>query len=173
MQEIHVQLPDDIYRRLLQMATALHRPLEEVLIQTIRGNLPPALDGLPPEERDLVAALAPLDDDALRAIAAGPLPAPPAQGRGGHIDDTRGGRTGDPTHRGGPIGDPPLVRAGAPQVAGVHPPHRFLTDGTPPACLGHPATACRRARRRAVCLLPQPARRRDPDGSGTYLSAEV
>ena len=75
MQEIHVQLPDDIYRRLLQMATALHRPLEEVLIQTIRGNLPPALDGLPPEERDLVAALAPLDDDALRAIAAGPLPA--------------------------------------------------------------------------------------------------
>lgn len=75
MQDIHVQLPDDIYRRLLQMATALHRPLEDVLIQTIRGNLPPALDGLPREERDLVAALAPLDDDALRAIAAGSLPA--------------------------------------------------------------------------------------------------
>jgi len=75
LQEIHVQLPDDIYRHLLQMATALHRPLEDVLIQTIRGNLPPALDGLPPEERDLVAALAPHDDDALRAIASGPLPA--------------------------------------------------------------------------------------------------
>ena len=75
MQEINVQLPDEIYRRLVQMAAVLHRPLEEVLIQTIRGNLPPTLDGMPVEERDLVASLAPLDDDALRSIAGEPLPA--------------------------------------------------------------------------------------------------
>ena len=75
MQEVSVQLPNEIYRRLAQMAAALHRPLEEVLIQTIRGNLPPTLDGLAAEERDLVASLAPLHDDALRSIATVPLPA--------------------------------------------------------------------------------------------------
>ena len=74
MQEITMQLPDEIYRRLLQMATALHRPLEEVLIQTIRGNLPPTLDDLPSEARELVATLAPLGDEALRAIATEPPP---------------------------------------------------------------------------------------------------
>lgn len=75
MQEIRVQLPDDVYQRLTHMAAALHRSLEEVLAQTIRGNLPPTLDDLPAEERDLVVTLAHLDDEALRAIATEPISA--------------------------------------------------------------------------------------------------
>lgn len=75
MQEIKVQLRDDVYHRLAQMAATLGRPLEEVIDQTIRGNLPPTLSDLPREDRDLVASLALLDDDALRAIASEPLPA--------------------------------------------------------------------------------------------------
>ena len=54
MQEIKVQLRDDVYHRLAQMAATLGRPLEEVIDQTIRGNLPPTLSDLPREDRDLV-----------------------------------------------------------------------------------------------------------------------
>lgn len=74
-QAISVELPDEIYRRLRGMAAATHRSLEDVLVQTIRGNLPLALDDLPPEQRDLVATLEPLNDQALWEVAKEPLPA--------------------------------------------------------------------------------------------------
>ena len=41
VQTIHLQLPDAIYQRLQRMADATNQPIEEVLIQTIYGNLPP------------------------------------------------------------------------------------------------------------------------------------
>ena len=75
MQQVTMQLPDDIYRRIAAMAAALRRPVEEVLVLTIRGNLPPILDDLPADERDLIAELAPLSDAALHAIVTEPLPA--------------------------------------------------------------------------------------------------
>jgi len=65
VETVNIQLPDEIYRRLRQMATATHQPLAEVIVQTIRGNLPPALDDLQPELRELVADLEQLDDDAV------------------------------------------------------------------------------------------------------------
>ncbi len=74
-QTINVELPDEIYRRLQDMAAVTHRSLEEILIQTIRGNLPLTPDDLPPTQHDLVAALAPLSDEALWTIAREPLPA--------------------------------------------------------------------------------------------------
>ena len=49
LQTITLRLPEESYRRLQGMATALRRPLEEVASQTIRGNLPPAVDDLPAE----------------------------------------------------------------------------------------------------------------------------
>jgi hypothetical protein len=69
LQTINIQLPDEIYRRLRQMATATHQPLEEVIVRTIRGNLPPALDDLQPEMRELVADLEQLGDEAVWAVA--------------------------------------------------------------------------------------------------------
>lgn len=69
LQTINIQLPDEIYRRLRQMATATHQPLEEVIVQTIRGNLPPALDDLQPEMRELVADLEQLGDEKVWAVA--------------------------------------------------------------------------------------------------------
>jgi hypothetical protein len=56
------------------MATLTQRSLEEVVFQTIRGNLPPMLDDLPFEQRDLVTNLEPLCDAALWAIAKEKLP---------------------------------------------------------------------------------------------------
>lgn len=47
------------------MAEATHQPLEAVVLQTIRGNLPSALEDLRPEWHHLVAELQPLSDPAL------------------------------------------------------------------------------------------------------------
>ena len=74
VETVNIQLPDEIYRRLSQMATATHQPLEEVIVQTIRGNLPPTLDDLQPELRELVAELEQLDDDAVWAVARTTIP---------------------------------------------------------------------------------------------------
>src|SRR5262245_8374810 len=68
-QTVNLKLPEEIYQRFQRMAAATHRPLEEVIFQTIRGNLPPALDDLHPDLRDLVADLQQLGDEALWAIA--------------------------------------------------------------------------------------------------------
>ena len=73
-QTIHVQLPDVIYQRLLGVADATQRPLEEVVLQTIRGNLPPSLDDLRPEWRSAVANLETMSDEALLGLAREPLP---------------------------------------------------------------------------------------------------
>jgi hypothetical protein len=73
-QTINVELPEEIYRRLQDMAAATHRSLEEILVQTLRGNLPLTRDDLPPAQHDLVAALAPLNDEALWTVARELLP---------------------------------------------------------------------------------------------------
>ena len=73
-QTINVDLPDEIYRRLQGMAAVTHQSLEAILVQTLRGNLPPTRDDLPPAQHDLVATLAALGDDALWTVAREPLP---------------------------------------------------------------------------------------------------
>lgn len=73
-QVVNIALPDDIYQRLQDAATLTQRPLADVIFQTIRGNLPPVLADLAPEQRDLVADLQGLGDDALWAIGKEPLP---------------------------------------------------------------------------------------------------
>jgi hypothetical protein len=75
-QHVHVdiELPDDIYRRFKDVATLTQRPLEDVIFQTIRGNLPPVLADLAPEHRGIVADLQRLGDDGLWAIGKESLP---------------------------------------------------------------------------------------------------
>ena len=74
VQTIQLQLPDAIYQRLQRVAEATNQPLEKVVLQTIRGNLPPLLDDLSPELRRIVADLQHLDDIALWALTREPLP---------------------------------------------------------------------------------------------------
>lgn len=74
LQTINIQLPDTIYQRLQRMADAINKPLEEVVFQTIQGNLPPSLDDLSPDLRTLVAEMQRLGDEELWAIAHNPLP---------------------------------------------------------------------------------------------------
>jgi hypothetical protein len=74
MQSVTIELPEEIYQRLKDLATVTQRSLEDVIFQTIRGNLPPALDDLPPDQRDLVADVQRRSDEALWALAREPLP---------------------------------------------------------------------------------------------------
>lgn len=77
LQTITLRLPEESYRRLQGMATALRRPLEEVASQTIRGNLPPAVDDLPAEFQDELAVWSNLSDEQLWRIALDSLPSDP------------------------------------------------------------------------------------------------
>ncbi len=74
MQEMTVRLPETVFHRLLGMAKTTHQSVDDVLSQSIRGNLPPLVDDLPPEMWDEVARLAQLSDTELWAVVDVPLP---------------------------------------------------------------------------------------------------
>ena len=71
---VPIQLPDAIYQRLQQVAHATNHSIEEIVLQTIRGNLPPSLDDLSPEWHGVVADLQQMSDEALWSVAQEPLP---------------------------------------------------------------------------------------------------
>ena len=73
-QTIPIQLPEAIYQRLQQVAHATNHSLEEVVLQTIRGNLPPSLDDLSPELRCVVADLQQMSDEVLWSVTQESLP---------------------------------------------------------------------------------------------------
>ena len=73
-QTIPIQLPEAIYQRLQQVAHATHHSIEEVVLQTIRSNLPPSLDDLNPELRCVVADLQHMSDEALWSVTKESLP---------------------------------------------------------------------------------------------------
>lgn len=69
LQNVTVKLPQALYRRLERVAAVTHQSLDAVLLQTIRGNLPPLLEDVPAEESDELRALLNLRDDDLWAVA--------------------------------------------------------------------------------------------------------
>lgn len=71
---VNITLPADIYERFKDAASLAQRPLEDVIFQSIRGNLPPVLADLAPEQRALVVDLQRLGDDALWVIGKEALP---------------------------------------------------------------------------------------------------
>lgn len=73
-QTVTIALPEEIYRRLEGAATATQRSLQDVIVQSIRGNLPPTLSDLSSEQRADVTELQQMDDDALWSVAKEPLP---------------------------------------------------------------------------------------------------
>jgi succinate dehydrogenase flavin-adding protein (antitoxin of CptAB toxin-antitoxin module) len=69
LQTVKVKLPDLLYRRLERAAAITHQSLDAVLLQTIRGNLPPLLEDVPANESAELRALLKLNDDDLWAVA--------------------------------------------------------------------------------------------------------
>lgn len=48
-QSITLQLPEPVFRYLLQLAALTKRPLEQLVRQSVEGNLPPPVTNAPPE----------------------------------------------------------------------------------------------------------------------------
>jgi len=69
LQTVTVKLPRVLYRRLERAAATTNQPLDAVLLQTIRGNIPPSLDDAPAEMRNDLGLLLKLSDDDLWAVA--------------------------------------------------------------------------------------------------------
>lgn len=67
-----VQLPENLYRRLQQQASAEQRSIEDLIRQTLSRQLPPAVpveDDLPPALREELLAMEHLSDAALWSLA--------------------------------------------------------------------------------------------------------
>jgi hypothetical protein len=72
MSDLLVNVPDDVYHRLQQMAQASAQSIEAVLVNQLTTSLP--LDELSPDEASELAALRHLSDDALWTIAREQMP---------------------------------------------------------------------------------------------------
>ncbi|HED04729.1 MAG TPA: hypothetical protein ENI60_08255 [Candidatus Fraserbacteria bacterium] len=66
---VTLQLPEELYEHLKQAAAALQQPVETVLVQVVQAGLPPAVEDLPPEQRDDFEIMARLSDCELWKIA--------------------------------------------------------------------------------------------------------
>ena len=66
---VTIELPDPIYRQLQQAAKTTKRRLEDVLLQTISGNLPPGTEDAPAEMQAELQTLQWVDDKTLWATA--------------------------------------------------------------------------------------------------------
>lgn len=70
---ITLHLTDSTYRHLYRAAEITSRPIEEIVAQSISGNLPPLADGLSPQLQDEFAAMQKMNDKMLWRIASRPL----------------------------------------------------------------------------------------------------
>ncbi len=72
-QSVKIDLPKKMYRRLEKLATATNQTVDAVLLQTIRGNLPPVLEDLTPSTRGEVSGLLRLKDQELWQVVRTPI----------------------------------------------------------------------------------------------------
>jgi hypothetical protein len=72
-QSIRIELPKKMYRRLEKLATATNQTIDAVVLQTIRGNLPPVVEDLPSSMRAEFSALLRLKDKELLQLARTPI----------------------------------------------------------------------------------------------------
>ncbi len=68
-QTLNVELPDALVERLERIASTTNQPFDAILLQTIRGNLPPTLDDVPKQYHSELSGLLKLNDDDLWAVA--------------------------------------------------------------------------------------------------------
>lgn len=71
--QISLTLPDNIYQRLQEIATAASTSLEEVLLRTITTGLPPSLSKVPHAFHNDLLGLNRLDDQDLWRVVTGEL----------------------------------------------------------------------------------------------------
>jgi hypothetical protein len=77
---VTIHLPNVIYRKLQQAARTTNRRLEDVVLQTISGNIPPSIEEAPADVRAELEPLQWLDEENLWVVARSQL-APAQQER--------------------------------------------------------------------------------------------
>lgn len=74
MQHVTLELPEAIYQQFQLMARLTHQRLEEVMLQTIQGNLPPVFRELPTELQQELATWVSFPNETLWQLAQEALP---------------------------------------------------------------------------------------------------
>ncbi len=64
---VTIRIPVQAANRLRRVAAIAHRPIDEVVTETLQATLPPLLDDLPPAVQPLLAQLENWSNEALRA----------------------------------------------------------------------------------------------------------
>ena len=72
---VTVHLPEDIYDRLKQSAQVTQKPMEELVVQSVRAGMPPLLSDLPAKDQEAFLILERLSDEELWQVAKNTLPA--------------------------------------------------------------------------------------------------
>jgi hypothetical protein len=67
---VTLQLPEPVFSYLSQMAAATKRPLEQVVRQSVEGNLPPSVATAPAEMHDELLAMQAMSIEQLSRLAA-------------------------------------------------------------------------------------------------------
>ncbi len=80
VQRLTLELPEPIFRLLTDMAELTQQSPEELAVQSITGNLPPAVENAPPDMQPELLAMRNLGADELLEIAHSQVP-PPQQER--------------------------------------------------------------------------------------------
>lgn len=73
-QSVTVELSPSLFQRLQQAADTMHRSVEEIIEQSLQGNLPPALTDVPPALQQETEALQRADRETLWQIAQEQVP---------------------------------------------------------------------------------------------------
>lgn len=73
---VTIHLPNTVYRKLQQAARTTNRGLEDILLQTINGNIPPLVEEAPADVRAELEPLQWLDEEKLWAVARSRLASP-------------------------------------------------------------------------------------------------
>jgi hypothetical protein len=74
MQTVTLELPETLYQQFQVMAQLTHQRLEEVMLQTIQGNLPPAFTELSPDLQQELTIWVNLPHETLWRLAQETLP---------------------------------------------------------------------------------------------------
>lgn len=69
-----LQVPEEVYSRLELSARATQKPVEDLVVQSLKAGLPPSVADLPPEEQAEYLRMERLADDELFKIAFAKLP---------------------------------------------------------------------------------------------------
>ncbi len=68
-QRVTIELPEPVFRQLVQIAEATHQPVEVLVAQSVISNLPPSADNAPPELQLEVLRMQSFSTEELLAIA--------------------------------------------------------------------------------------------------------